>query len=136
MKKLSVALLSVALLTTPAVASASSKLKIFQAAHGNIACALIRQSARCDIAKRSWKAPPKPKSCKLDYGNGLIVGKKGRGNYTCAGDTVLGSGHKVKPGTVRRVGRFRCKVGKGTVRCVNFKSGHGFKISRHYARRF
>ncbi len=25
----------------------------------------------------------------LDWGNGLIVGRRGRGQYVCAGDTVL-----------------------------------------------
>ncbi len=137
MKKLCLVFASVVLLISPAVASAGgAKLKIFQAARGNIACALIKQQARCDIAQHKWSAPAKPKSCKLDYGNGLYVGKHGPGDFTCAGDTVLGSGHKIGGDEVRRVGRFRCKTGNGAVRCTNTRTKHGFKISRKHANRF
>lgn len=126
---------------TPAPASALG-LRIFHTPDGNIACAMIygKESgggqARCDIAKRSWKAPRKPRSCKLDYGNGLVVGPRRRAEFTCAGDTILHQGRRLGIGRVARLGPYRCKVLRGAVRCVNRRTHHGFKLSRRVARRF
>jgi hypothetical protein len=92
--------------------------------------------ARCDIAQRDWQAPPKPHSCHLDYGNGLEVTKHGKGQFTCAGDTVLGQGPVLNYGDAINFGHYKCKSKTSGVRCRNRQSGHGFKISKERAVRF
>jgi len=60
----------------------------FQSPSGNIGCVIGRQGGvRCDIRNRDWRPPPKPASCMLDWGFGLTVGRRGRGQFVCAGDT-------------------------------------------------
>jgi len=135
------AFLAAAGLLVPLSASGSSyRVRMFHTPGGNIGCGLLtggrEGSARCDIRRRSWKAPPKPHSCPVDYGNGLVVGNRGKAKFTCAGDTILGQGGVLRVGGVARLGRFRCKSLRGAVRCVNRRTGHGFKLSRKVARRF
>lgn len=129
------------LLAVPA-AGAAFRVRTFQIPGGNIACGIVTGngsdggSARCDIRHRSWRPPHKPRSCPLDYGNGLIVEARGRGKFTCAGDTLLGQGRVLRVGRVAGLGPYRCRSLGGAVRCVNRRTGHGFKISRRMARRF
>jgi hypothetical protein len=119
-----------------ATAGTASALKSFQTPSHNIACVMLSTEVRCDIAKRSWTPPPKPKSCPLDYGNGLTVGLRGRAAFTCAGDTVLGMGEVLPYGAVKRKLPFVCRSLESGVHCVNRRNGHGFFLSRQVARRF
>ncbi len=96
----------------------------------NIGCFVSADGARCDIAKKSWKAPPKPAGCDLDWANGLSVGTQGEGTIVCAGDTVLGASQILPYGDAVRVGSFACESASEGVRCVNEPSGHGFTLSR------
>jgi hypothetical protein len=122
---------------------AAFQLRIFHTPNGNIGCAMIfgKESqgggARCDIAKHSWKAPPKPKWCDVDYGGGLNVGPHRRAEFVCAGDTVLHQGKVLPIGGVEKLGPYRCKVvSSRMVRCLNHDTGHGFRLSPHLARLF
>lgn len=117
----------------PAQAQAAT---FFQSPSGNIGCVISTTGARCDIAEKSWRPPPKPASCPVDWGNGLEVSRRGKASFTCAGDTTLGMGRKLAYGKVIRAGRFRCASLQSGVRCVNRLNGHGFGLSRHRARRF
>jgi hypothetical protein len=125
----------------PATASAF-QLRIFHIPGGNIGCSLIYGSgsygggARCDIANHSWKSPPKPKWCDVDYGNGLNVGAHRKAQFVCAGDTVLHQGKVLPVGEVVKLGPYKCKSLSGGVRCVNRDSGHGFTLSPVVASRF
>jgi hypothetical protein len=86
--------------------------------------------ARCDIAKRTWSAPPRPSSCPLDYGQGLEVNGSSRGRFTCAGDTALNpSGTPLPYGEASKVGAFTCVSETTGMTCTNAGSGHGFFIS-------
>jgi hypothetical protein len=109
---------------------------MFSSPSGNIGCAIGKPGARCDIAKRSWRPPPKPRRCALDWGQGLSIARHGRGRYVCAGDTTLGSRRVLAYGEEIRRGRFRCVSRRSGIRCVNRRTGHGFLISRERARRF
>ena len=122
-----------ALALVPAQAQA---VTFFQSPSGNIGCAISKTGARCDIAQKSWKPSPKPRSCPVDWGNGLSVGRRGKGRFTCAGDTVLRMGRKLAYGKTVRAGRFRCVSRRSQMRCVNSRNGHGFGLSRQRARRF
>ena len=134
---LGVALVVSALAAAPA---AALKLRTFQSPSGNIGCAIVVSNAgsdaRCDVAQHSWKASPKPSSCHLDWGNGLVVGTHGRAQFVCAGDTVLHQGPTLAYGNSIRLGKFSCASRSSGIRCVNRATGHGFNASRTVARRF
>ena len=112
------------------VFAASAQAAQFQSPSRNIGCAITKQGVRCDIRKRTWDPPPKPRSCKLDYGQGLFVGRRGKARFVCAGDTTLGVGPVLRYGRAIRRGRFRCASRTEGVRCVNRRNRHGFFLSR------
>lgn len=141
-KGLGFAVSLLAFLLVPAQSSAF-QLKLFHTPNGNIGCAMIfgkgsrGGGARCDIAKHSWQAPPKPKSCELDYGGGLNVGPHRKAEFFCAGDTTLHQGHVLQVGGVEKLGPYRCKLlTSRMVRCVNRDTHHGYRLSPHLARLF
>lgn len=108
----------------------------FHSPSGNIGCGLARYGARCDIRNHSWRAPPKPRKCHQDWGGGLTVGKRGKGEFFCAGDTVLGVGRALPYGRALRQGRFICRSRTDGMRCVNVRTRHGFRLSMERAIRF
>jgi hypothetical protein len=134
MKRTGIVLLVVIALSLAASASASAA--IFRSPTGNIACGIDKTFVRCDIAQHAWTASPKPRSCHLDWGNGLILNRTGRATFTCAGDTLLGQGRHLAYGTSITRGRFRCTSEVTGMRCVNRRNGHGFQLSRQRAQRF
>jgi hypothetical protein len=125
---------------TPIVAlgaPTAARSAFFRSPSGNIGCAMDRSfGARCDIAKRNWRTPPKPRSCDLDFGQGVAVGSHGRAHFVCAGDTALGARRILAYGHARRVGRYSCTSKRVGMRCVNRRSGHGFFLSRQRFRLF
>ena len=123
--------LTLACLVTPTAEAAP-----FQSPSGNIGCYINKGGVRCDIAEHTWPTPPKPGSCDVDYGGGLTVSKRGRGSFFCAGDTTLHQGPVLDYGEKIRRGRFRCKSRPDGMRCVNRRNGHGFFLSRDFAKRF
>ena len=124
------------LLAAMALPSPAAAVRYFHSPSGNIACGVSRAGARCDIREHSWQAPPKPRSCNLDWGYGLTLGKRGKGRFFCGGDSLFGAGGRLGYGKTVRRGRFKCLSGMNGVRCVNVRNGHGFLISRERARRF
>lgn len=141
MKRLVLVAVLVLVAAFPGSASAF-KLRQFQIPGGNIGCVMIfgkeafGGSARCDIRHHSWKAPPKPKWCELDWGSGMVLGPRKRAQFVCAGDTALNQGPVLPTGHHARLGPFSCKSLSGAVRCINRRSGQGFKLSRKVARAF
>jgi hypothetical protein len=116
--------------------AASAQAAQFQSPSRNIGCAITRQAVRCDIREREWKPPPKPRSCRVDYGQGVYVARRGKARFVCAGDTALGVGPVLDYGRTIRRGRFRCKSRTDGMRCVNRRNGHGFFLSRARVKRF
>ncbi len=112
------------------------RLILFGSPSHNIGCAMDSTSVRCDIAEHDWVAPPKPKRCDLDWGNGLAVGRAGKASFVCAGDTTLHQGHVLAYGRSKHLGTVGCTSLRNGMRCVNHKTGHGFLLSRAKARRF
>jgi hypothetical protein len=107
-------------------------LKTFRTPSGNIGCAMLEGTARCDIRKRDWKPLPRPASCsrQVGYGQGLEVPAGGaQARFVCAGDTALDPGaSSLAYGTASRVGTSECISRTDGVTCVN-RAGHGFFIS-------
>ena len=125
--------------TTPTSAPSANVVhrESFRSPTGNIGCGMAGGSARCDIRERDWSPPPKPASCPVDYGQGLTVGERGRGEFVCAGDTALNPGAPIVPyGTDSVIGDLRCRSRENGVTCTNTASGHGFFIARDRYRIF
>src|SRR5690606_32754162 len=55
----------------PPVDREVTELTGFTSPSGNIGCYIDRMSVRCDVGERDWQPPKAPKSCKLDYGQGI-----------------------------------------------------------------
>ncbi|MEV8510138.1 DUF6636 domain-containing protein [Actinoplanes sp. NPDC051475] len=102
----------------------------FASPSGNIGCYLSDDGARCDIAKKSWSPGPAPADCELDWGFGVAIGKSGKANFTCAGDTVLGAKDRLEYGRSLKAGDFQCDSASTGMRCQNEKSGHGFTVAK------
>jgi hypothetical protein len=122
-----------------APASASAALRFFQSPSGNIDCIIDATSVRCDIQKKSWKPPAKPKTCPVDWGNGLGVDARGRGYVVCAGDTAQAPPGEPYPtlafGKSIKAGRITCSSATAGITCKNTQA-HGFFISRQKYRVF
>jgi hypothetical protein len=135
------AMLAAAMLA-PTAASAGG-VKFFQTLDGNIGCGMVKGQkkkkhkhprfpgeARCDVKSHTWTAPPKPKFCDVDFGQGVAVGEKRTASYVCAGDTVaVPEAQLLAPGATIRAGRFTCSILATSVRCTNTLNGHGFEVS-------
>ena len=115
---------------------ATGDLVGFQSPSGNIGCYMNGKFARCDIAKRDWTPPPKPPSCELDWGGGVVVGRHGKGEFICAGDTALNEEQVLGYGESISRGRFRCVSKETKMKCVNERSDHGFKLSKQSVKLF
>jgi hypothetical protein len=130
----------------PATSSAGVKQRFFHTLDSNISCAMLKDTktrrkhhkkikgfpgeARCDLREHTWVAPPKPKWCDVDWGDGVVVSRHGAGNYVCAGDTVANpSAAALGPGSAITLGRYTCTVLPVSVRCTNNVNGHGFEVS-------
>lgn len=133
MRLLAGALATLALGGLPATASADVR---FRSPTGNIHCVMSADGVRCDIRAKTWRAP-RPTGCRLDWGQGLRVARRGsRGRVVCAGDTVLSLGRRVlRYGRRARLGGMTCVSRRRGVTCTNAR-GHGFRIARERYRLF
>ncbi len=125
--------LSLALVAVAAFASAANAgLVGFQSEDHKVGCYLSGKYARCDVKGPKWQAPPRPASCELDWGEGVVVDRHGAAGYVCAGDTTLDPNHEeLAAGDKAKRGRFKCRAkDAATIRCVNTRNKHGFVVSR------
>ena len=135
MTRLALALTLVVALLVPSAAQA--KYKDFRMPSNNIGCGFSDDPLylRCDILQSS-DAPPRPRSCDLDYGYAYGLKRKGRSQVLCAGDTVMNRDAPVlRYGRTKRIGPFTCTSRRTGLTCKNL-SGHGFFLSRADIRRF
>jgi hypothetical protein len=128
--------LAVAVSALLVAAAPASAYTFFETPSHNIGCVISKSGARCDIREHAWKPPPKPKSCHVDWGFGLTVGRRGFAEWVCAGDTVFGGKRVLAYRDSITRGRFTCTSRRNGVRCVNERNGHGFKLARRFARWF
>jgi hypothetical protein len=128
--------LLVALVASAVLAAPASAATFFENPSHNIGCVIDKSGARCDIRAHTWKPPPKPDSCSVDWGYGLTVARRGFAEWVCAGDTVFGGKRVLDYGESISKGRFTCTSFRNGVRCVNDRNGHGFRLARRFARWF
>lgn len=137
---LPIALGAGALLSLAWAPTALADLTRFVSPSRNIGCIGSSAVVRCDIAQTRAAPPPRPASCRLDWGNAFEVERRGRGHGLCAGDTALPSpGQRVRVlayGTTIRLGNgLRCTSRRTGLTCLN-RGGHGFLLSRGTIRVF
>jgi uncharacterized protein DUF6636 len=95
----------------------------------NIGCAGDSTFVRCDILRTRAKPPPKPRSCKFDWGNAFELRQRGRARRLCYSDTVLGSRRVLAYGKSMKLGRrITCTSRRSGLTCRN-RDGHGFFLS-------
>lgn len=108
----------------------------------NIGCAGDRTEMRCDIRETTATPPPKPRSCRFDWGSAYVITPKAsRGRGLCVSDTVLPS-----PGQRIRILQYgqKIRLGNGAIVCASRRTGltcvnraaHGFRLSRSVIRLF
>jgi hypothetical protein len=120
---------SLGVLAAPAAAAT-----FFESPSHNIGCVISAKSGvRCDIRVHTWKPPPKPTGCDVDWGNGLEVTQRGNARWVCAGDTVFGGKRVLGYRKSIKRGRYECTSRKNGMRCVNLRNDHGFKLARRKA---
>src|SRR4051812_18066969 len=137
-------------LVIPAASSAGIKFRFFHTLDSNISCAMLKDTktrrkhhkkikgfpgeARCALREHTWVAPPKPKWCDVDWGDGVVVSRHGPGNYVCAGDTVANPSAPILGlgGTIT-LGHYTCTVPSTVpspvVRCANNRNSPGLEVS-------
>jgi Family of unknown function (DUF6636) len=131
------ALLTAAVMALAVPAAAQAKDTHFRTPSGNIGCRFTDapQYLRCDILQTS-DAPPKPRSCDLDYGYAYALNRRGRTHVLCAGDTVIRRSAPVfRYGRTKHLGNMTCESKRTGLLCFNL-AGHGFILSRARIRRF
>jgi hypothetical protein len=119
-------------LAAPAVSSGID----FTTPSRNIGCFGDSTFVRCDISQTRAKPPPKPRSCRFDWGNAFRLGPRGRPRRICVSDSALGSRHVLEYGRTQRLGRrITCTSRRTGLTCGN-RDGHGFFLSRARVRLF
>jgi hypothetical protein len=129
-----------ALVLAGGAGSADAASGYFETPSRNIGCGWfsgLGGSLRCEIRSGLRPLPRRPGSCELDWGYGISIGRTGRADVLCAGDTVRRSGRVPILGYGRtwRRGGFVCVSRAIGLRCTNV-TGHGFFLSRERWRIF
>jgi uncharacterized protein DUF6636 len=122
-----------------AAGTASAAIVSLRMPSKNVYCAEIggaRATLRCDIRSGVKPLPPKPASCKFDWGAGFTLGRRGRARISCVSDSVYDASARVlRYGTTWRRDGFTCVSRVVGLRCRN-AGGHGFFLSRQRSYRF
>jgi hypothetical protein len=118
--------------------SADARISTFKTPSGNIGCLYESSPAylRCDIRSGLVPRPSRPRSCHLDWGDSVSLGRRGRTKVVCHGDTVLlPSAPVLRYGRTWTRGLFTCTSRRAGLTCEN-AADHGFFLSRQSWRRF
>ena len=115
-------------------ASAEAASAYFETPSRNIACGWYSDgggSLRCEIGSLLRPLPPRPAGCDVDWGYGISIGRTGRAQMLCAGDTIRRQGRVriLAYGSSWRRDGFRYASSRAGLRCVN-ASRRGFFLSR------
>ena len=102
----------------------------FTSPSGNIGCVIDPVSVRCDIRDRDWDPSEAPSSCKLDFGQGIMLEAGAAPDFVCAGDTTLESGPELPYGQALGAGLLRCESEASGITCRDIESGRGFTLSK------
>ncbi len=113
----------------------------FRTPSGNIGCVFSSgfgsaPNLRCDIRSRLRPLPKRPPGCDLDWGDSYEMGRTGRAQLTCHGDTaIIPTSRVLRYGSRWARSGFVCTSKVAGLRCANV-SGHGFFLSKQRSYRF
>lgn len=118
--------------TVSAASSANAAITVFRTPSGNIGCAAGTsdgsQFLRCDVARTRARAPRRPASCDLAWGNAFEMDGRSRPQRICHGDTVGFGGRVLVYGRSIRLGAFTCTSRRVGLTCRN-RAGYGWFLS-------
>jgi hypothetical protein len=124
------ALALVVLLAAISAADASAALIQFTTPSRNIGCIGDKTRLRCDIARTTVKAPPKPLTCDFDWGNAFELLPRFVSHRICVSDSALGGRRVLGYGKSLRIGPFLCTSRRIGLTCTS-RTRHGFFLSRN-----
>jgi hypothetical protein len=103
----------------------------FKTPSKNIACIVQKKGVRCDIDEKSWTPPPKPAWCPDTWGDGLLLGKTKKIDFTCKSDASLtiADVETLEYGQAVQAGDYLCRSEQTGMRCENTDTGYGFTLS-------
>ena len=85
---------------------------------------------RCEIASKLKPMPVQPKSCNLDWGNGLVLPKTKKAEVLCAGDIIYSpSLPTLNYGKTWKKDGFTCTSAATGLTCTN-RQNKGFFLNR------
>jgi hypothetical protein len=128
--RLALLLALVAAIAAQDAVPAAQALTSFTTPSKNIGCIGDKTRLRCDIAKTTVKAPPKPLTCDFDWGNAFELLPRFVAHRVCVSDSALGSRRVLGYGKRLRIGPFLCTSRKAGLTCAS-RAGHGVFLSRN-----
>jgi hypothetical protein len=110
--------------------AAAGELTFFTTPTKNIGCSMDEATVRCDIDQHQWPTPSRPRSCTLDYGQGIVLGTD-VAHFVCAGDTEINPNAPILAyNSAARAGNLVCVSTQASMTCRNLATGHGFILSK------
>jgi len=126
-------------------ASAEARYRTFVSPSRAVICRIVVPPAsekekpyvRCDIYGATNSPPPKPASCKFDFGFSFGMSARGKAGRNCVSDAIADpSKAKVLAyGSKARLGGIVCKSRRSGMTCTN-RSSHGFTLARERQKLF
>ena len=134
--------LTTVLSAIPTIAQANSS-EGFIIPSKNIYCRIAEFSdkpasnyVRCEIATKLNPMPTQPKSCDLDWGNGLVLSKTKKAEVLCAGDIIYSPDLPIlNYGKTWKRDGFTCTAATTGLTCTNRKN-KGFSLNSKKWRSF
>jgi hypothetical protein len=119
--------------TGTALAHPDSSAVGFQSPSGNIVCVARAGGVDCDIAERTYAAPPRPDTCHLNFGSRILLTPGAAPYFDCYGQSL-----RDRPlptldyDRSLRIGSVDCTSAASGVTCTDTDSGHNFTLSREF----
>jgi Family of unknown function (DUF6636) len=117
--------------------AASDRYLEFRSPSGNILCSIVNHVAenynvnRCDISRKTFKSPARPRSCPQPYGWGRYFWLDKIGRFTCVSELATSERPPVlRYGTSKRLGHIECTSRRTGMVCLNVNTGHGYKLTQ------
>ncbi|MDO9499914.1 DUF6636 domain-containing protein [Falsiroseomonas sp.] len=108
----------------------------FRLPSGNIRCGVWEGVLRCEAMQFSYRPPPRPADCDLEWGGAIELGRRGPAAPVCHGDTVTDPKAPVLAyGGAWQGEGLSCSAAPQGLRCSNAE-GRGFEMARARLRLF
>jgi hypothetical protein len=116
--------------TTSTTVTPARRLKGVETPSGNVACGELEEGwVRCDVRGAfTYTPPPRPASCEFDWGLSFEMASDGSVEPSCVSD-ALDELTTARAGETVLIGRSRCTVQTGSIRCVAGGTDGGLFLS-------